>query len=138
MLVSLSKSSFSKHNTPVNIFLLPSIQGGLLEFGFTYLSFHLKPNYYSIEDWKWHLKHIDQHISNCYYRWSFIGGWVTLVKSVLESILVYWLSFSKATKNSLRKMRTFMFYFLWVGEKQKNGIHLVTWEIILQPKRSGD
>lgn len=50
MSISENKSSFLHHNVPVDIWLtintfLPFVVAPL-EYGFTYLDYHLKPNYY--------------------------------------------------------------------------------------------
>jgi hypothetical protein len=58
-----------------------------LDDGFKYLEFFLKPNCYLINEWRWLLKIVEIKISNGYI----LGGRYILVKSVLESIYMYWL-----------------------------------------------
>jgi hypothetical protein len=60
-----------------------------------------------------------------------------LVKAVLESIYVYWLSLEKIPKSVLNSIRRRMFSFLWSGKKEKEGIHLSNWKKIAKPKKVG-
>jgi len=50
---------------------------------------------------------------------AYFRGKVTLVKAVLESILMYWLSVAKIPKGILNNIRKTMFSFLWTGKKTK-------------------
>jgi hypothetical protein len=108
-----------------------------LETGFKYLGFFLKPNCYSLADWGWLEKKIEKRISSWSHRWLTLGGRVTLVKSVLESIPVYWLSLAKIPKSILNRIRRKMFSFLWSGKKEKEGVHLINWKRIAKPKKTG-
>jgi hypothetical protein len=101
------------------------------------LGFSLKPNCYTRADWNWLEKKIEKRISNWSHRWLTLGGRVTLVKVVLESIPVYWLSLAKIPKSLLNKIRRRMFSFLWTGKKVKEGMHLVSWKKIAKPKKVG-
>jgi hypothetical protein len=64
-----------------------------------------------------------------------LGGRVNLVKFVLESIHVYWLSLAKIPKSILNRIRRKMFSFLWTRKKEK-GVHLVNWKRIAKPKKT--
>jgi ribonuclease HI len=80
---------------------------------------------------------IEKRIANWSHRWLSLGGRVTLVKVVLESIPVYWLSLAKIPKSILNTIRKRMFSFLWTGKKTKEGIHLTRWNTIAKPKKLG-
>jgi hypothetical protein len=105
--------------------------------GFKYLGFHIKPNCYSRADWVWLEKKFEKRIVHWTHRWLFLGGRVTLVKAVLESISVYWLSLAKIPKSVLNRIRQRMFSFLWTGKKDKEGMHLVSWKRLSKPKKNG-
>jgi hypothetical protein len=83
------------------------------------------------------VKKIEKRIANWSHRWLSLGGRVTLVKVVLESILVYWLSLAKIPKSILNTIKKRMFSFLWTGKKIKEGIHLVSWNQLAKPKKMG-
>jgi hypothetical protein len=76
-------------------------------------------------------------VTNWCYRWLSIEGGLTLVKSVLEGILVYWLSLSHIPKGILEKIRKKCFSFLWVCKREKEGMPLVKWKKLAKPKEAG-
>jgi hypothetical protein len=85
----------------------------------------------------WLEKKTEKRISNWSHRWLTLGGRFTLVKVILESILVYWLSLAKIPKGTLNNIKRRMFSFLWTGKKLKEGIHLINWQKIAKPKKGG-
>jgi hypothetical protein len=108
-----------------------------LDESFNYLGFFLKPNCHSVNDWRWMLIKVEKIISNWCHIWLTLGGKFILIKSVLESILVYWLSMAKIPKSILDIIRRRMFSFLWTSKKEKASIHLVNWNRIAKPKKNG-
>ena len=64
-----------------------------IEFGMKYLEIHLKPCSYLLKDWDWMIVKVGKGIKNWSFRWLSKGGNLTLVKSVLEAISVYWMHF---------------------------------------------
>jgi hypothetical protein len=69
-----------------------------------------------------------ERIENIIYhwcnRWLSRGGILTLVKSVLEAIPVYWHSLDFIPKGVLERFRKVCFNFLWGGRHDNPGIHL--------------
>jgi hypothetical protein len=57
-----------------------------------------------VNDWKWLIIKVEQRISNLCHRWLTLGGRFILVKSILESIPVFWLSLAKVPKSILDKI----------------------------------
>jgi hypothetical protein len=108
-----------------------------VEEGIKYLGCYIKPNYYNKTDWLWLEKYFDKRILNWSHRWLSLGGRLTLIKAVLESLHVYWLSLAKIPKCILNNIRRKMFNFLWTGKKTKEGIHLVSWKKLAKPKKVG-
>jgi hypothetical protein len=108
-----------------------------VEVGFKYLGCFLKPNCYTKADWIWLEKKVEKRIANWSHRWLSLGGRYTLIKDVLERIPVYWLSVVKIPKGTLNNIRRRVFSFLWTGKKQKEGIHLLSWQKITKPKKDG-
>jgi hypothetical protein len=60
--------------------------------GLKYLGFHLKPNNYLKNDWKWLISKLEKRLSGWSFRWLSRAGRLTLTKAVLEAIPVYWMS----------------------------------------------
>eukprot|EP00253_Pinus_taeda_P001598 PITA_01598 len=61
-----------------------------LDSPFKYLGFWLKPDSYKKEDWNWIIAKLESRISHWSFRWLSRAGRVTLIKSVLLAIPVYW------------------------------------------------
>jgi hypothetical protein len=64
------------------------------------------------------------------------GGRLVLVKSVLESIMVYWNSIVVIPKGVLDKIQRVCSRFLWFGHKEIGGFHLASWRSIADPKEA--
>jgi hypothetical protein len=108
-----------------------------LDDGIKYLGFILKPNDYRKEDWKWLLKKMDKRLNTWSHRWLSRAGRLVLVKSVLEAILVYWMSLSWIPKGILEAARKLTSKFLWSGKKEAHVIPWVRWDKIVVPKAMG-
>jgi hypothetical protein len=117
--------------------LFPMILESLAK-GVKYLGFHLQPNDYKYVDWLWLVKKIEDRISCWCHRWLSREGRLVLVKSILESIHVYWLSIAHIPKGILDKIRRKCFNFLWSGRRLEEGIPLVKWTRIASPRSSED
>lgn len=55
-----------------------------LSSSFKYLGFHLKPNSYGIQDWRWIEERIKNKIGVWTSKWLSIGGRLILVQAVLQ------------------------------------------------------
>jgi len=108
-----------------------------LDEGFKYLGCFIKLIYYNKADWYWLVRKFEKMIANWNLRWLSLGGRVTLVKVVHESIHFYWLSLAKIPKSILNIIRRRMFIFMWNRKKEKEGIQLISWDKIANPKRLG-
>jgi hypothetical protein len=84
-----------------------------LEAGFKYLGFYLKTSLYRAGDWCWLLKKMEKKISNWCFRWLSLGGRYILLKAVLESESVYWMSLALIPGSVLNSIRKLMYHFLW-------------------------
>jgi hypothetical protein len=108
-----------------------------LDTRFKYLGFYIKPNCYTRVDWLWLEKQFEKRIMSWNHKWLTLGGRFILVKSVLESISVYWMSLAKIPKCVLNNIRRIIFSFLWSGKKEKECMHLTRWKKIGKPKKDG-
>ncbi|PWA39897.1 RNA-directed DNA polymerase, eukaryota [Artemisia annua] len=66
-----------------------------------------------------------------------IGGRVTLIKYVLESLPVYFFSLYKAPCKVIKDLESFISRFLWGGSKEVHKIHWVAWDRVCYPKKCG-
>ncbi|KAK9054370.1 hypothetical protein SSX86_025448 [Deinandra increscens subsp. villosa] len=81
-------------------------------------------------------------ILKCRFQWFFtydnnFNKFPNNFKSVLSSLPVYYLSLFKAPCKVIDTIEKFLRKFLWMGCKDRKGIHWVSWEIVTRPKRLG-
>ena len=109
MEINLEKSKLLHNNMNEEVItqaraLIP-VSTSLVDEGFKYLGFHLKPNSYSTQDWMWLYKKIESIIEMWTNRFLSRAGRLVLLKVVLQSIPVYWASISYIPKGILAKIR---------------------------------
>ncbi|KAE8677976.1 Puromycin-sensitive aminopeptidase [Hibiscus syriacus] len=66
-----------------------------------------------------------------------LAGRVVLVKSVLCSLPVYFLSIFRILASVLLKLNSIMAAFLWGGSADKKKIHWVNWKLVTKSKKLG-
>eukprot|EP00253_Pinus_taeda_P001986 PITA_01986 len=76
-----------------------------LDTPFKYLGFWLKLVAYKKEDWHWLIAKIEARINHWSFRWLSRAGRLTLLKSVLLAIPVYWVTLTWVPKGVLEKIR---------------------------------
>eukprot|EP00253_Pinus_taeda_P004657 PITA_04657 len=95
---------------------------------FKYLGFWLKPDAYKKEEWNWLIAKIEARISHWSFRWLSRAGRMTLLKSVLLAIPVYWAALTWISKGILEKIRRLCCRFLWAGSNEKSVLPWVAWD----------
>eukprot|EP00253_Pinus_taeda_P033560 PITA_33560 len=123
-----------ERNRMANLFPFP-IQP--LEAPFKYLGFWLKRGAYKKEDWNWLIAKIESRISHWSFRWLSRAGRLTLIKSVLLAIPVYWAALTWIPKGVMEKIRRICCRFLWAGSKESSGLPWVAWDKVARPKEWG-
>eukprot|EP00253_Pinus_taeda_P035564 PITA_35564 len=109
-----------------------------LDTPFKYLGFWLKPVAYKKEDWHWLIAKIEARINHWSFRWLSRVGRLTLLKSVLLAIPVYWAALTWVPKGVLEKIRKICSKFLWAGSaKDSLVLPWVAWDKIARPKDWG-
>jgi len=112
-------------------------QSSNMESPFKYLGFWLKPNAYKKEDWNWLIAKIEARISHWSFKWLSRVGRLTLIKSVLMAIPIYWATLTWVPKGILEKIRRICSRFLWDGSKENSVLPWVAWEKVARPKDWG-
>jgi hypothetical protein len=102
-----------------------------------YLGFILKLSDYKYEEWIWVYNKIEARISIWCNIWLLMGGRLVLVKVVLESIYVYWISIAHIPKGILNKITKKCFSFPHIGKREKEGIPSVEWTKVTNLKEFG-
>eukprot|EP00253_Pinus_taeda_P018287 PITA_18287 len=123
-----------ERNRMVNLFPFP-IQP--LEAPFKYLGFWLKPAVYKKEDWNWLIAKIESRISHWSFRWLYRADRLTLIKSILSAIPVYWAALTWIPKGVMEKIHRICCRFLWAGSKESSGLPWVAWDKVARPKEWG-
>jgi hypothetical protein len=91
----------------------------------------------SPEDWKWLVAHFEKRINFWCNKWLSLGGRYILVKSVLESLPVYWMSLEKIPNKIIILLRRLIFNFLWNSHPGHFRFHLCNWADLSKPRRNG-
>lgn len=68
---------------------------------------------------------------------TFLAGRLTLLKSVLSSIPLYYLSFFPAPKKVIRKITRLQHNFLWGGKGNANKVAWIKWKKVCNEKEKG-
>lgn len=108
-----------------------------LEVPFKYLGFWLKPAAYRKADWNWIIAKIEARISHWSFRWLSRAGRLTLIKSVLLAIPVYWAALTWIPKGVMEKIRRICCRFLWAGSKELTVLPWVAWDKVARSKEWG-
>jgi hypothetical protein len=108
-----------------------------LNCGFKYLGYLMKPGSYKTMDWQWLVDRFETRINHWCNKWLTLGGRLILIKVVLESLPVYWMTLAHISVTVLTKLRRLSYDFLWAGNKTKKCYHLCNWQIIAKPKQLG-
>lgn len=66
-----------------------------------------------------------------------LGSRVTLIKSVLANLPIYFMTLFKCPKSIINRIERLERDFLWHGNDGKNKFHLVDWNLVCQPKING-
>ena len=105
--------------------------------GFKYLGYFIKPLGYLINDWLWLLRRFEHKISHWSLRLLSMGGRLVLIKAVLISIPVFWMSLVPIPKSILGKLKRLIFYFLWGTKGNMKKFHLSYWSSLSKPTAQG-
>jgi hypothetical protein len=108
-----------------------------LSSGFKYLGYLLKPGSYKAMDWQWLVDRFNSRINLWCNKWLTMGGRLVLIKVVLESIPVYWLTLAHISIFVLNVLRRLSYDFLWSRSKSKKCYHLCNWQALTKPKQLG-
>jgi ribonuclease HI len=81
--------------------------------------------------------HFEKRINFWCNKWLSLGGRYILVKSVLESLLLYWMSLEKIPNKIHILLRRLIFNFLWNSHPGHYRFHLCNWTELTKPRRYG-
>lgn len=96
-----------------------------LSHGFKYLGFQLKPNSYEIQDWYWLIHKFEKKLFLWENKWLSMGGWLIMIKAVLQGISIYWMHLFLLPKAVAQRINSIIVRFLWSGVGNIRKPHLV-------------
>ncbi|KAF5780473.1 putative RNA-directed DNA polymerase [Helianthus annuus] len=107
------------------------------DFPFIYLGIKIGANMNRSAHWDVVLETVRSRLLSWKAKLLSMGGRLTLIKSVLASLPVYYFSLFKAPKEVIEDIERLMRKFLWFGNKDGKGIYWVSWDVVSRPKRYG-
>ena len=141
MSININKSSFLHNNLDEDTLRILAghfpYKFDSLSNGFVYLGCYLKPSGYLIKDWYWLVSKFEKRVDHWTNRMLSLGGRLVLIRSVLSSIPVYWLSLFPISVSILEKLRKIIFSFLWGSSSNKFKFHLIDWKLLARPINQG-
>ena len=104
---------------------------------FDYLGIKLGANMNRIAHWTPVLETIQNRLASWKAKTLSIGGRLTLVKSVLSSLPIYYLSLYKAPVAVMDQIEGLMKNFLWAASNENRRMHWVSWDVVTTSKADG-
>ncbi|XP_076896767.1 putative mitochondrial protein AtMg00310 [Bidens hawaiensis] len=90
-----------------------------------------------IDNWSSVINVVEKRLASWKSKLLSIGGRVTLMRSVLENLPIYYFSLFKAPSAVIEKVEGIMRRFLWVGSSEEKKINWVAWERVVRPRKIG-
>lgn len=91
----------------------------------------------TISLWNPVVEMVERKLSSWKVNYLSIGGRVTLIKSVLSNLPVYYFSMFRCPSSIIKRLERLQREFLWHGTSSQKKIHLVDWESICKLKEEG-
>ncbi|GJS65746.1 RNA-directed DNA polymerase, eukaryota, reverse transcriptase zinc-binding domain protein [Tanacetum coccineum] len=104
---------------------------------FNYLGLPIGSNMKSIASWKMLIDRFRSRLSTWKVNLLSIGGRLTLIKSVLGSLGIYYLSIFRAPESVLNDLERIRSNFFWGGNQDGKKMAWVKWSIILNSYDNG-
>ncbi|KAJ0952311.1 hypothetical protein HanPSC8_Chr02g0070801 [Helianthus annuus] len=104
---------------------------------FKYLGIQVGANMSRIANWDPAIEVFKNRLSAWKVKVLSIGGRVVLIKSVLESLPVYYFSLYKAPVTVVNKLEALIKRFLWGGTDEVHKVHWVAWSKVTKSKQKG-
>ncbi|KAF5798708.1 hypothetical protein HanRHA438_Chr07g0306431 [Helianthus annuus] len=104
------------------------------DFPFDYLGIKVGANMNRVCHWSSVVETVSSRLSKWKADSLSMGGRLTLIKSVLSNLPIYYLSLYKAPVEIVEQIERLMRSFLWGGSNGVNKMHWVSWDIVTSPK----
>ncbi|KAJ0611749.1 putative RNA-directed DNA polymerase [Helianthus annuus] len=104
---------------------------------FKYLGLPVGANMNRISNWRTVIELFESRLSLWKASLLSIGGRLTLIKSVLQSLPLYFFSLFRAPVGVIDRLEGIMRKFLWGGSGSERKMSWVSWECVTSPVKSG-
>ncbi|XP_058759392.1 uncharacterized protein LOC131632671 [Vicia villosa] len=101
---------------------------------FTFLGLPIGSNPRRINTWEPLVVKVRRRLASWKGRYLSFGGRLTLIKAVLSSLAIFYLSFYKAPKKVIKEINCIQSNFLWGGTEDKRCTHWWKWRILDKPE----
>ncbi|CAN1807687.1 Putative ribonuclease H protein At1g65750 [Linum perenne] len=103
----------------------------------TYLGLPLGADGGRVSIWEPVTNSMERKLQSWKAKYLSFGARLTMIKSVLSSLPVYFLSMFKAPNLVIKKLERLQKRFFWAGISEKNKIHWVSWDKVKTAKKLG-
>ncbi|KAJ0582905.1 putative RNA-directed DNA polymerase [Helianthus annuus] len=137
--INLGKSSlFGVGPQPVEVAEMAEVVGCSAEsFPFKFLGLTVGANMNRVSNWRPVFDIFEKRLSLWKASTLSIGGRVTLIRSVLESLPTYFFSLYRAPVKVVQDLESIIRKFLWGGSSEVNKVHWVAWDRVASPIKMG-
>ena len=102
-----------------------------------YLGMPLGAKFGAIDIWNPIVEKYEKTLARWRSQYLYLGGRLTLIKSVLDALPTYMLSIFHIPQSVVQGLDKIRKNFLWQGNKERKGFHLVKWKNIIISKMQG-
>ncbi|XP_071704786.1 uncharacterized protein [Rutidosis leptorrhynchoides] len=132
VLVANETIDFLKANHPLEVDLVANHLGCLRgEFPFTYLGLPIGSKMKKLNDWSPVIDKFNSRLSGWRMRSLSFEGRLVLIKSVLNSLPLYYFSLYRASPCVIKLLERVRRSFFWGGSGEGNNISWVSWENVI-------
>ncbi|KAJ9536736.1 LOW QUALITY PROTEIN: hypothetical protein OSB04_un000121 [Centaurea solstitialis] len=106
-------------------------------FPIRYLGVPLSPVFLRVSDYGGMIARVKQRIQNWKMKFLSFGGRRQLVRSVLQSLQLYWMAIFVFPASVIHELEALLRAFLWAQGDDVHGKCRISWEVVCRPTDSG-
>ncbi|CAN4084842.1 unnamed protein product [Withania somnifera] len=103
-----------------------------------YLGMLLGAKSESVDIWNNVMERCEKKLSRWKAQYLSLGGRLTLSNSVLDALPTYMMTLFSIPAGAIKRLDSIRRTFLWQGNKEEKGFHLVKWKAFITCKKTGE
>jgi len=136
--INWNKSFLYPVNEVPNLTSMAGVLGGSIgELSTVYLGMPLGDQNRSIDIWNGVVEKCEKRLVNWKSQYLSLGGRLTLINSVLDSMPTYMMSLFPIPDGVIERLDVLRRNFLWEGNSETKKFHLVKWDALIGSKQKG-